>query len=265
MKDKNIDEILMRALHPDDEPEHYLNQNILQSAKEKKDMRKFKKIPVALIAAAIVATVSCIGVAATLIFLSPDEVAEQANDNALAQAFTSSDAVSINQTKTFGGKSFTLMGLVSGKDISDYPSMANNEIKSDRTYCVLAIANTDGTPIDAETADFFFVSPYIEGYNPAMCNICTLHGAGVEVYADGCQYRIVECDNIEVFADHNIKLGVNSGMLYDHSAFNFDEATGSITSVEGYEQLNLLFDLPLDESKADPTAAAEYIDEIFNG
>ena len=44
-------------------------------------------------------------------------------------------------------------------------------------------------------------------------------------------------------------------------AFHYDEATGAITAEPDYAGVNLVFDLPLDAAKADPTAAQAFLGE----
>lgn len=53
--------------------------------------------------------------------------------------FREKDAVSINETQTMAGYHVTLLGLVSGKDITQFERKSNGEILYDRTYCVTAI------------------------------------------------------------------------------------------------------------------------------
>lgn len=47
-------------------------------------------------------------------------------------------------------------------------------------------------------------------------------------------------------------LGICDSMALENGAYLYDENTGIITSNKEYEGMNLLFRLPIDESKADP-------------
>ena len=57
------------------------------------------------------------------------------------------------------------------------------------------------------------------------------------------------------------------GVFFNRNAYNYNVETGEITENPNFDGVNLLFDLPIDVSKADPDAAAEYINkmEIFFG
>ena len=108
----------------------------------------------------------------------------------------------------------------------------------------------------------FFVSPLIEGYDPMNFNVMTMDGAATWDVIDGVEYRIVECDNVEIFADHKLHLCVMDSTFYNKNAYNYDSQTGAITPNEEYEGMNLLFDLPLDASKADPDKVQEYLKDF---
>jgi hypothetical protein len=73
---------------------------------------------------------------------------------------------------------------------------------------------------------------------------------------------MIECDNIELFADRSIYLCVMDTPFYNVEAYNYDEKTGEITVNENYTGMNLLFNLPLDKAKADPEAASKYLEQF---
>ena len=80
--------------------------------------------------------------------------------------------------------------------------------------------------------------------------------------ADGVRYLLVACDNVEIFADRDVVLCVSTGGSgFSNFAFHYDEATGAITAEPDYAGVNLVFDLPLDAAKADPTAAQAFLGE----
>ena len=64
---------------------------------------------------------------------------------------------------------------------------------------------------------------------------------------------------MEIFADKGLYLGVSDSTFYDPKAYQYDKATGEILRNEAYDGLNALFQLPIDASKADPAAAANYL------
>lgn len=269
----DMDQLLRQALSPEKEPDYWLNQRILRKAKETEEMsRKYnKRIPVTALAAVLVLSVGSATAVAAWKYLTPDKVAEVVEDQSLAAAFQSKDAIAINESQEYGDYKITLLGVVSGKNLSQYVSKDDaGNIRDDRTYVVTAIENADGTPRPATRDDDygkdpFFVSPLIKGQDPSQFNIITMGGGYMEIVQDGIQYRIAESDNVEIFADQTLYLCVNSGTFYDRNAYQFDEKTGEITRNESYEGVNALFRLPLDESKADQEAAKAYIQELKEG
>lgn len=271
---RDMDQILQQALSPEREPDRRLNQQILQRSEEaqmrKKETSK-KRIPMAACAACAVLLFGSMGVYAAWKYMTPAEVAEHFNDNRLSEAFQGEDAVAVNETQEYGGYRITLLGIVSGKNVSAYMGFEDNgEIKEDRSYIVTAIENADGSPRpmvsdDAYGEDPFCVSPLIGGLNPWEYNVITMGGGYSEYIIDGIQYRITECDNVEIFADRGLYLSVNDGIFFENSAYHMDQATGEITRNEAYNGVNALFRLPIDTSKADPDAADAYIREMEAG
>lgn len=272
---KNIDDILKQALTPSDDPEYRINQDILLKAKkEEYPMKKsiWKTAAAVALPAAAVLVIGSVSIYAARKFLQPEHVAEQMSDSKLTAAFQSEDAVLINETQSYGGYDATLLGTVSGKSLTEYETTCEDGLHDDRTYAVVAIARADGAAMPSVSDDLygkqsFFVSPLIQGLNPAQYNAFTFRGGFFEIEENGVLYRIAECDNVEIFADRDIYLCVSDSMSYNIDAYAYDEQTGEISRKEDYEGLNALFRLPLDASKADPEAAAEYmkqIDEAFD-
>lgn len=266
----DMDELLRNALSCKEEPDYWLNQKIIRKIQEKeredmsKGSRKIKVPAAALLAAAVLFVGSVTGYAAWK-YLTPGQVAETAEDKGLAAAFQSEDAVAINEVQEYGNYRITLLGIVSGKNLSQYTMEDGaGNILDDRTYVVTAIENVDGTPRpdtseDSYGEDAFFVSPLIQGLNPAVYNSVTMDGGYSEIVENGIQYRIAECDNVEKFADRQVYLCVNDGSFYNNDAYSYDEQSGNISRNEGYQGVNALFTLPLDKSRADKDAAEEYI------
>ncbi|MBO5071000.1 MAG: hypothetical protein J6C37_11675, partial [Roseburia sp.] len=110
--------------------------------------------------------------------------------------------------------------------------------------------------------DPFYVSPYIKGLPMVDYNAHTLGGGYSEDVLDGIQYRIMECDNVEIFAERGVYLGVSDGSFYNNKAFVMDEVTGRISRNQEYEGVNALFELPIPQDKGDEAAVAKYLEEI---
>lgn len=223
----------------------------LAQKKEKNGMKKWN-LRTGLVAAAVAAALT-VTAGAAVMMLQPQDVAQQAGNEALAAAFESGEAVMSNETKTVGDYSVTLMGLISGEGLSRVENLPGG-VTQDKTYAVLAYARTDGTAIEEDVPDLT-VSPLVEGYAPWQLNAWTL-GGGTHTFAqEGTLYYLFECDNVEVFADHTVYLAVYPGTHTPPSAelFGFEDATGVITS----KGEAALFSLPLDESKANAQKAEE--------
>lgn len=269
MKDE-IDSLLEQALSPMELPEQELNNQILRKIKERQDMKQEqmcykRKIPAAVLVAACMMILCSSTVLAVYKYLSPAEVVTEINDNALQKAFLSEDAILVNETQESGGYKVTLMGSVAGKNISDFMlKTGNGQVHEDRIYTIITIERVDGTPMPDTSSDeygevSFFASHYIGGLNPNLYSMMSMNGSYTEFVNNGVQYRVLDMDNIEIFADRGIYVGVNSGSFYDMGAYIYDESTGEMHRNESYAGVNALFHLPVDKSKADPQAAAAYL------
>lgn len=267
---RELDDMLKSALTPNDEPDFWLNQKIIRKAKEREKMveekkRKTARIPALIMSTAVVLAIGSVSTYAAWKYLTPEQVAEEVGDGRLKEAFQSSDAVMINETQTYGDYQVTLLGLVSGTDIAEFLTTPDED-DQDQTYSVVAIERTDGTPMPETSSDdygreSFFVSPLIRGYDPVWYNCVTMNGGYTDHVENGILYRISECDNVEIFADHELYLCVIDSTFYDNKAYLYDEASGEIARNEAYTGLNALFSLPLDASKADPDAVAAYLEK----
>jgi hypothetical protein len=267
MKDiDEMDRLLKTALSPLVEPDDEINRKILNSYKENVIMKNSskKRFTFAILVASLTLLMSVTALAAWKL-LSADQVAKNLGDEALAKAFQEENAVAINQSVISGGYDISLLGIVSGEGISDFGGM---NINPDRTYAVVSITNEDGTPMPAtQDEDYgkvsFFVSPLIKGQKPWLYNIMSMNGSYSEFVKDGIMYRLIECDDIEKFADRGLYLCVSTGTFYDTDAYHYNEETGEITPNTAYDGANALFDLPLDTSGANYEEAQAYLDSLF--
>ncbi len=267
MKD-NMDELLKVSLTPMNVPSEQLNAQVLRKIKERKNMHHKKRISVAVLVAVCTLLLGSITVAAARRYLSPAEIAAETDNNALQNAFMGEGAVLVNETQESGGYRVTLLGSVAGKRISDY--LATNDagtIEEDKIYTVVAIEHADGTPMPATSSDEygkedFYASHYIRGLDPKQYSIMSMGGAYSAIVKDGIQYRIMEMDNIEMFADKGIYVGVSAGTFYDADAYSYDENSGDISRNLDYNGLNALFTLPIDKSKGNPEAAKAYLEAL---
>ena len=279
---KNLDELLATALTPDVQPKHELNDQILRRAKEEAQMKEEMKNGLKkrgtwsgkriAATAAIAAAVLVVGGGTTYAawrYLTPQEAATELKDKKLAEAFSGKDAVLVNETQVCGNYRATLIGIVSGKELTDYAMTTGGEVRADRSYWLLAIEHADGTPMPESSSpeygkETFLTSPFIQGLEPWKYNIYTFGGGYTEFVRDGVLYRMAECDDLELFADKEVYLCLadeNSAAVINE-AYNYDEATGKITRNEAYDGCNALYTLPLDAKKADPEKAESYLKSL---
>lgn len=220
-------------------------------------MKNGRKISITIVLIAAVICVLGTTVFAAYQYLSAKQAADYIGDAKLAEHLEGSSTAS--ETITDGDYRATLLGITSGKNLSDFKA-SSWDLFPERTYSVIAIERTDSTDITYD--DQILVSPLIEGLKPWQYNIYTMNGSYVQNIIDGVLYRIVEFDSIEYFADRHVYLAVLSNAFYDTSAYNYDEQTGLISVNENYDGTNILFDLALDKSKANPEKAAEYLNRL---
>lgn len=225
-----------------------------------------------LVAAAAALCCLCVGgVAAAGHFLTPSQVAEQMEQQKLAALFEGKDSLSLQETRQTGQYVVTLLGLTSGENVTEYWSSdwEGEDSLPGRSYAVLSVSRSDGTPmadLDAKVPDLTvsdsLVSPVLAAQDCPLTdfNVFTMNGARRDIVRDGVRYILVETDQLEPFADKDPKLAVvldGTGSITDLlNNFEQDASTGAIAPRAGTENDCLLFDLPLDESKADPEQAA---------
>jgi hypothetical protein len=241
--------------------------------KTKRKMKKLKEEPIMIkrsfsTAAAVVLVVTLFATTAfaAWLFLKPGEVADKLENPALSAAFDSENAININKSTTSGDYTFTLLAIVSGKDISDQPFYIDGELSNDRSYVVTAIQRTDGTAMPSMQEDGFtpfYISPYVKGQMPWLVNAHTLGGGAAEILVDGVLYRLVEFDNITMFAGLGVYIGITDGYFPSNQAFLVNEQTGELSVNPDYDGINVLFDLPIDPLLANPEKAQAFLDNLF--
>ena len=226
-----------------------------------------KKVPVLAFTIMSVIALGTVSAFGAIKYLTPSGIALELGDTTLADAFKSKNAIAINQNKVVGNTKYNLMGMISGKSLSKYVEKSNrDEIKDNKTYIVTSIENTDGSkrPTTSDKnyvgADMI-VTPLVKGINPSVLNIYTMGGGYSEIIEDGIQYRLVESDNIEMFADKGIYLAICDSNNFN-TIYNYNETTGAITPNKDYNGLNIIFDLPIDKSKANTNKAEKYLADL---
>lgn len=259
----NMDYLIKKALAEKETPNTDLNRRILMKVKENNQMKKYLiKKSIATAACIGLAALSSVSVYAAYRYLNPSQVAEKvATNSSIAQAFMSKDAVKINETQSSNGYNITLLGLVSGKNLAIHiPEENSQTLTSSHTYAVVAIERTDGLKIEYKD---FCISPLICGVDFMIANNATMNTFLTYFEQDGILYHLLECENLEIFADKGVQLGVVDNFGKETQAFYMDETTGVYQKQDGYQKTNALFTLPLDKTKADEIAAETYIQNLM--
>ncbi len=244
-------------------------QNITCSEEEKEKMyeqilqkrdHKVKKISMKkpLVKAAVVFAsllVAGTSVYAAIRIHTAQEVAQQMGHEKLAGQFaTLSDNV---VTLTSGDYQISYLGKVSGKDLME--EKIDDSVSKEKSYYVVAAQSNKET---AEKDSYELVaSPFIKGEAPWQCNLYTMGGGSESQWIDGVRYYIYECDNLDLFADRGVYLGV-SDSVPSADNFTYDEKTGEIGSNQQYEGVSVVFEMKLDHSKADEKKAEEYLKKM---
>lgn len=233
--------------------EHISLEDIMS---EKRSYRQRSKV-----VAAVVCTVILLGsgsVYAANHYLNPSQIVDEISaDSALSKAFADKDAITINETQTSNGYDITLLGLVSGEKLGLYvPDETKKEVSDKHSYAALAISKSDGSKMSNRN---FCVSPLINGEAFTDVNAATLNVGLSWFEKDGVIYELIECDNLEIFADRGVYLSLVDDFGDEVAAFRMDEATGKYHKVEDYAGTSALFTLPLDKDKADTVAADKFL------
>lgn len=217
---------------------------------------KFKLIrkPAAIAAAAALLVVS---VSAAALWLTPAQVAEYVGAPLLAEAFESEGAVQINETVETGDYLVTLSGLVSGAGLTGW----DQDVDASRTYAVVALQRTDGTPLETETFDFinYTLTPLVADYLPQLVNNWTLGSFATGFARDGVFYFLLDTQDLGMFADHTVYLAFYEGLGAPSSQSFVMAEDGSLSFAENIEGPHALFTLPLDGSLADPDAVQAFL------
>ena len=227
----------------------------IQSEKECISMKKrgFYRI---LAVAAAVAMLTVSAYAASR-WLSPAQVADRVGKPALSRAFEGENAVKMNQSVQTGDLSVTLAGMVSGKNLSDW----TDEADQSRTYAVMILESLDGTALNVENFPLgqYTFTPLVAGFTPWSVNSWTLDTGVSLLEQDGVLYYLLDVQNLEMFADHTVYVAFYQGASPSLDYFVMAE-DGTISFAEKFEGPRALFTLPLEQSKADPAAVEQFMD-----
>lgn len=217
-----------------------------------KDKPMFKTKYVKIILAAVIGIFLLSGtVFAIAHYFTASDVAKINGAGKLAGAFESDDAITINKTVEVGEYRITLLGIISGKELTYW-----SDIDEARSYIAVTASYLDGRKIESAVEDVPHFTIAFDGVAPWMYpseDYCAT--------ADGeYLYCLIDAVNLEPFADRNVKLFAFDKYTFPTGeVFSFNQETGKLSYNEKYDGIRAVFDLPLDESKADAEEASRIL------
>lgn len=240
----------------------HVTKNYFISKKERmSEMKNKRRLSIAAAAAICVLAVSTtVAVAATVRYLSREEIIKEVKDPYAENAFKNGTTLDINQTVEAGDYRFRVYSIATQEKLTEN---GLNEGLEGGTYVIVSIERIDGTSMSDDYHEkTFLVSPLIQGLEPWSYNIFSMGGSYTQKIKDGILYRIIKCDEIALFADRQIYLSILDDTFYQKDAYHYNEVDGTISREESYDGINLLFELPIDKSRADKEKAAQYLREL---
>jgi hypothetical protein len=175
-------------------------------------------------------------------------------DPAIAGSFDNDSAVEINESQVSGDYLITLLGMAQGDKISGLTN-EGKPLTGNHTYLAVKIERADGSSFSEVGS--LHILPMISGEKPWRVSLGGYSQGGR--FENGVLYTLIDVENLEYFADRTVYLAVMDTPFYDHGKFIYDETSGKIRINPQYAGVITLFELPLDESKADPEKAAAII------
>ncbi len=230
----------------------------LKKAEKGKDVilvmkkRKTLRLLAAVVSAILLLSLTAF---AAVTLLSPQEVADELEMEELNNKWEKSEKFPFAS----GNEEYmvSVLGYAPDTQLNIIDGEATEE---NRTYLVVSIAKTDGTPLSQAEGMPLQVSPLVEGYEPWKVNLWTLGSGASGLEKDGVLYYLFETADLEIFADKTVYIAVYEGFLPD-GALTMKE-DGSIAYRDEYTGFKAIFELPLDESKADPEAVKELLSQM---
>lgn len=279
-KEKEMDLIMQKALASEIAPDKSINDKIIREwekkylsnpagnpgfRKEVKFMGKRKIGSLAAAAALFILAVSST-VFAAVKYLTEDEIVSELGNDAAQDAFQGEESLELDETLEAGDYRFKLYGVTT-KEALINSGFKEDMVREGGTYIVLSIEHLDGEPMPDTSSDaynnlHFFISPLIQGLEPWQYNMGSMGGAHSTIVRGGVLYRMIQCDDIALFADRQIYLCITDTDFYETEAYNYSESDGTITRNEAYEGMNLLMELPIDPKRADEKKAQEYLAKL---
>ncbi|MBQ9913123.1 MAG: hypothetical protein IJO73_02735 [Clostridia bacterium] len=214
--------------------------------------RKTLRLLVAVISAVLLLSLTAY---AAITLLAPQDVADALEMSDLDDKWKQTEKFPL----TSGNEEYTVSVL------GYAPDTEMNEINGDpseekRTYLVVSVARTDGTPLSSADGIPLQISPFVEGYEPFKVNLWLLGSGANGLEKDGILYYLFETADLEIFADRTVYIAAYEGFI-PMDALTMKE-DGTIVYLDDYNGFKAIFELPLDKSKADPEAVKELLSQM---
>ncbi len=232
--------------------------DVLKKAEEGKDViLVMKKKKTLRLLAAVVSAILLLSLTAyaAVTLLSPQEVADEVGMDTLTDKWKQSEKFPL----TSGNEEYTVSVLGYAPDTQ--LNVINGEAtEENRTYLVVSIAKTDGTPLKAADGMPLQISPLVKDYEPFKVNLWMFGSGANGLEKDGVLYYLFETADLEIFADKTVYIAAYEGFT-PMDALTMKE-DGTIAYLDEYEGFKAIFELPLDESKADPQAVKDLLSQM---
>ncbi len=216
-------------------------------------VERIRFVPIMVAAIIVVLSVS---VFAAISFLTPKDIVTRFQKYELAEVFSKDDTILDIPAQTSGDYTIELLGMTSGKNLDE---IVDADIDKEHTYIVGAITKKDGAPMTDYSG--LIITPLVEGYEPWQINIFSLgDGSKHSFIYEGVEYFLIKCGSVEIFADKQVYIAAYEGLKPDRETFAFSK-DGVISFNKSYTGAKALFEIPLDESKADPAAVKALLEK----
>jgi len=240
----------------EEDTKQMLSSLLVCQSKETKMKTINKKLTILIVAAAFALLLTTTVFAASML-LSPSDLALRIGDSSLAEAFNSEDAVIVNESITAGEYTITYLGMVNMENLTQA-----SDGDEAYTYAAFSIEYIDGREIPIENGCPISITPLVDGYQPWCVNFFSLSNGAHGYVENGAYYYLLCCNSLDLFADHRVAIYIYDGFAPSSEIFSYDNESGAIGYNDSYTGIRGIFELDLDESKADPQAAQELLESV---
>lgn len=225
--------------------------NLMEQRAERKDKKVLQKRKPAKVLAVVLAIIALLSITVFAIstLLSAREVANYLGEKEIAAMFEDSDF----EPQTISDETYnvTLLGITTGEKLNMTEGFEADETRS---YAVVAVSTTDGTPLSLIDGMPLQMAPIVSGIAPTKIWELGFGASGLE--REGILYYLFDYENLEIFAFGTVSIVVFEGFFPTPDILTVDE-NGNTVYADGYSGFKGMFELPMDKSKADPKAAEE--------